>query len=302
MSIAIIINPMAGRVSRASVASRAELASAVAERHGHRADVFVTERGGHARELAAAAVRRGAHLVVAWGGDGTINEVVSALVGNERVAMAIMPAGSGNGLARALGIDPRPEVALADALAAAPRCVDVGEIGGRCFANVAGIGFDAHVAAQFNARRHHLRGLIGYTLQTAKALPSYTAREYEIVAGEWRWAGRALLVVLANGVEFGNRIRIAPHARLDDGALDLVIVTERSRLVTLWNMRRLVTGSIERAPVWSSRRVSTVTIACAQPMMFHVDGEPIDGDTELRASIRSRALRICARPSSDRTA
>src|SRR5262249_5064136 len=149
---------------------RAELASAAVDRHGGRAEVFVTECGGHARELAKAAVERGARLVVAWGGDGTINEVATALVFDEDSAMGIVPAGSGNGLARALGIDPRPERALAAALSAEPRRMDVGELGGRLFVNVAGIGFDAYVAARFNAPGNRLRGLAGYALQTARAL------------------------------------------------------------------------------------------------------------------------------------
>src|SRR5438876_10572864 len=140
MAVTIIINPIAGCVIASRVRARAVLASAVVDRHGDPAEVFVTERAGHARELAKAAVKRGARLVVAWGGDGTINEVASALVFEEDAAMAIIPAGSGNGLARALGIDVRPAHALADALASEPRRIDVGELGGRLFVNVAGGG------------------------------------------------------------------------------------------------------------------------------------------------------------------
>jgi len=116
--ITIIINPIAGGVGPSAVRERAELASAIVDRHGNPAEVFVTDRSGHARELAKAAVKRGARLVVAWGGDGTINEIASALVFEEDAAMGIIPAGSGNGLARVLGIDERPERALADALTA----------------------------------------------------------------------------------------------------------------------------------------------------------------------------------------
>ena len=104
---------------------------------------------------------------------------------------------------------------------------------------------------------------------------------------------RALLVVVANGVEFGNRIRIAPHARLDDGALDMVVVEERSRLTTLWNMRRLITGSIEGAPIRSSQPVQEATIESDTPMVFHVDGEPISGGTHLRVRTHAGALRVC---------
>ena len=107
---------------------------------------------------------------------------------------------------------------------------------------------------------------------------------------------RALLVVVANGIEFGNRIRIAPRARVDDGALDLIVVEEESRLKTVWNMRRLLTGSIERATIWSCRRVQQVTIETDAPMTFHVDGEPVMGAKRLRVRTHPGALRICTRP------
>jgi diacylglycerol kinase (ATP) len=298
--ITIIINPISGGCSPAVARARAELASRVVDRHGDPAEVFVTECGGHARDIAKAAVTRGARLVVAWGGDGTINEVASALVFEEDAAMGIIPAGSGNGLARALGIDTDPTRALADALAAEPRTIDVGELGGRLFVNVAGIGFDAHVASRFNAPGNPMRGLAGYVLQTAGALATYSPKRYEIVSADRRRSVRALLVVFANGVEFGNRIRIAPDARVDDGALDLVIVEEQSRLATLWNMRRLATGSIERAPIWSCERVRDARIQSDAPMIFHVDGEPIAGGTELRARLHPGALRIAAKGRSRR--
>jgi diacylglycerol kinase (ATP) len=293
--IAVIINPSAGRVRRTPVHERAALASAVIDRHGERAEVFVTERTGHARDLAKAAAARGARLIVAWGGDGTINDVASALAFGGPAAMGIIPAGSGNGLARALGIHTDPPRALADAVAAAPRRIDVGELGGHVFVNVAGIGFDAHVAAQFNLPDNPIRGLPGYALLTARGLVSYAPQRYEIVSGGRRRSVRALLIALANGTEFGNRIRIAPNAVVDDGSLDLVVVEEHSRLTTIWNMRRLLTRSIERAPIWSSGRVHHAVIESDAPMPFHVDGEPFMGGTRLEARIHPAALQVAFR-------
>jgi diacylglycerol kinase (ATP) len=294
--IAIIINPSAGRDRRMPVPERAALASAIAERHGERAEVFVTERTGHARELAKASVARGARLVVAWGGDGTINDVASALAFGDRAAMGIIPAGSGNGLARALGIATRPERALIDAMTAEARRIDVGELGGRLFVNVAGVGFDAHVAAAFNEPGNNVRGLTGYALLTARGLVSYTPRRYQITSRGRTRSVRALLIVVANGTEFGNQIRISPGSSVDDGVLDLVVVEERSRLKTIWNMRRLVTQSIERASIWSSAPVTDATIESDAPMTFHVDGEPVAGGERLEIRTHARALRVCVRP------
>ena len=109
MSVTIIINPISGGPSPEQARARAQLASAVVDRHGDPAEVFVTEERGHARELARAAVRRGTRLVISWGGDGTLNELASALAFQEDVPLGLVPAGSGNGFARELGVDMRPE-------------------------------------------------------------------------------------------------------------------------------------------------------------------------------------------------
>src|SRR5262245_31798382 len=103
MSVAIIINPISGTARRDAGRTRAELAAGALTSSSEGGEVFVTERKGHGRELAAAAVSRGARLIVAWGGDGTVNEVASALLSSGKpTAFAIVPSGSGNGLARAL--------------------------------------------------------------------------------------------------------------------------------------------------------------------------------------------------------
>ena len=288
----MIINPASGARGRAAaVADRVELARRVAEACGETADVFVTERAGHARDLARTARAGGARLVVAWGGDGTVNEVASALAFGD-VPLGIVPAGSGNGLAHELGISDDPATALAAACRAVPRTIDAGEIDGRLFVNVAGIGFDAYIAARFNASNNRRRGLAGYALLIARSLPGYACGRYEIVTPDARATVCAVMVVLANGTEFGNRLRIAPGARIDDGALDLVIVTERSRLETVWNMRWL--GSIDRSSIWSSRRVRQVAIDSDVPMIFHVDGEPIHGGLHLDAKVHAGALRVAA--------
>ena len=292
MSVAIIINPIAGGARPETTRRRAQTAIETVERHGDRPEVFVTERAGHARELARAAAARGMRLVIAWGGDGTINEVATALVFGE-VPMAIVPAGSGNGLAHELRVRARPDAAIAHALAAEPRVVDVGEIGGRYFVNVAGIGFDAEVAARFNHPRNTARGLRGYAWLTARSFLTYRGREYAIAADGERVRTRALMIVIANGTEFGNRILIARGARVDDGLLDVIVVEERSLAATLGRVPWLVARQIHRAPQWSTRLARRVTIVSDAPMRFHVDGEPVEGGTRLDARIHPGALRVC---------
>jgi len=292
MSVAIIINPISGGARPGTARARAQMAADAVARRGDRADVFITDGPGHAKALADAAVHAGARLVIAWGGDGTINEVASALVFGH-VPLGIVPAGSGNGLATELAVSRRAQAAIAGALAAQPRAIDVGEIASRFFVNVAGIGFDAHVAALFNDRRNTRRGARAYVALTARTLMTYRPREYALVVDGDARRVRALMIVIANGTEFGNRILIARGARVDDGVLDVVVVEERSRGRTLARVPWLVTRAIHRVPAWSSRPARHIVVECDEPMTFHVDGEPVSGGTRLEARVHPAALRVC---------
>jgi YegS/Rv2252/BmrU family lipid kinase len=290
-SIAIIINPISGGVRPETARARAELASAIVDRHGDPAEVFVTERQGHARQIARAAVARGARLVMAWGGDGTINEVASALAFGE-IPLGIVPAGSGNGLARQLGVAKSPGDAIRQAIAAEPRRIDVGELGDRLFVNAAGVGFDAHVASRFNENGGGRRGLLTYAILCARVLQTYKPHEYLITTSGTRLQTRALIVTAANSAEFGNGACIAPGARVDDGLLDLVVVEESSRLRTLVSLPRLFNGTVDQVPGCSIRRVDRATIEGEQPMVFHVDGEPALGGRSLLLRIHPGALYV----------
>jgi len=292
VSTVIIINPISGGVSPRGARARAQLALAVVDAHGDPAEVLMTEAVGHARELAKSAVRRGARLVMAWGGDGTISEVASALAFDE-IPLGIIPAGSGNGLARELGVSMRPERAIADALQAVPQPMDLGELDGHLFANIAGVGFDAHIASRFATARR--RGFIGYAGITARALTSYVPQRYRVTTSGVETAHRAILVTIANSAQFGNNARIAPGARVDDGELDLVVMEERSRVGTLYQMPRLFNGTVARVPGCTIRRIREATIEADAPMTYHVDGEPMAGGTKLRARIHPGALMVAIR-------
>jgi diacylglycerol kinase (ATP) len=290
MSIAIIINPVAGGRAR-PIGARVDLARRAAADAGEAADVYVTEARGHAGALARAACGNGARLIVAWGGDGTLNEVATTLAFGA-VPLGIVAAGSGNGLARELHIAREPARALAAALSAAPRLMDLGEIDGRLFVNVAGLGFDAHVASRFNGPDNRRRGFAGYAAIALRSLATYVSARYAITTPDAHVEVRAVLVVLANSPQFGNGARIAPRARVDDGLLDLAIVEERSRVRTVCQIPRLFTGTIEKVRGCTVRRITEATIACDTPMTFHVDGEPVAGGTSLQVRVHPGALRI----------
>lgn len=291
MSIAVIINPISGG-GRESARVRAQLAATLLSSVAEPAEIFVTERRGHARELALGAIARGCRLIVAWGGDGTVNEVGSALVGTG-TPLAIVPSGSGNGLARDLGVLRRPDHALTRAMRATPRSIDAGELGGRLFFNLAGIGFDARVAACFDRDLAGGRGFVGYLRISARELLTYRPERYRIGGGAAPRSPDALLVTVANGSQFGNGMQIAPGARLDDGRLDLVVFEETSRLRTIAALPRLFAGRAAGARGLSIERIERATIECDRPMLFHVDGEPVEGGTRLDARVLPAALRVC---------
>lgn len=294
-AFAIIVNPVSGGASRRQAERRVAIASALRDPEGGAPDLFLTERAGHARELTRAALSRGARLVVAWGGDGTVNEVASELAFGP-VPLAIVAAGSGNGLARELRIDRRPAVAIHEALRATPRRIDLGELGGRLFVNIAGIGIDAHVAARFNHPDNPRRGLAGYTAVSARAMLDYRPSSYVVrVNGRELALRRGVLLAVANSPQYGNGVRIAPTARIDDGKLDLIAVEERSRLRTICALPRLFTGSVARIAGCSVVTFERATIDSEQPMVFHVDGEPVQGGTQLTACVHPGVLRLAVR-------
>lgn len=292
MRVAILINPISGTGGSPEIARRrAGLAAAIAARHGLSADIIITERPGHARELAASAVERGAGLVVAWGGDGTVNEIVSTVAFRD-VALGVVPSGSGNGLARELGLPFDPAAALGVALTGRSRAVDCGELDGRLFVNVAGIGVDARVAHRFAALGLLRRGFLRYLEIGARELLRYEPDEHEIVADDVPLRTRPLVIALANARQYGNGALIAPDAEIDDGVLDLVVVAHRPVWRTLWHVRSLFNGRLRHVPGVTMIRVSGLSISATRQVLYHVDGEAFVGGMLLRARVHPRALRV----------
>jgi diacylglycerol kinase family enzyme len=163
------------------------------------------------------------------------------------------------------------------------------------FFSVAGVGFDAHVAACFDRDLLGPRGLAGYARITGRELLSYRPRDYRVTGDVNVAVERAVLVTLANSAQFGNGARVAPAARLDDGRLDLVVFREASRFATICALPRLFTGGAAGVRGVSIAQISQLTIESETPMTFHVDGEPVAGGTRLEARIFPGALNVCAR-------
>jgi diacylglycerol kinase family enzyme len=171
--------------------------------------------------------------------------------------------------------------------------IDAGELDGRLFFNIAGIGLDARVAHEFAANGLVKRGFVRYLQIAARELWSFTADEHTIAADGNRIARtRALLIAIANGRQYGNGALIAPLARLDDGRLDVVIVADRPVVETLIEAPMLFAGKLARVRGITMRSATEVEVTSARPVIYHIDGEPFVGGASVKARIRPRALRV----------
>lgn len=273
MNVFAIVNPLSGaRAHPERATRRVALLNERFTADGIDAVVRVTERPRHASALAAEAVRAGARTVIAWGGDGTVNEVAGALVGTA-TSLGVVPSGSGNGFAAALGIPLDPRDAIDVALRGYELPTDVGEMDGRPFFNIAGIGLDAVIAEKFNAQDAGKRGMGPYFKIGFGEVFRYIGSRYRLCLGDERIEVDALLLAFANGMEYGNGARIAPHARMDDGRLEAVVVEDRSPLRRLWLARHLLTRTPQKAERVRFRSIERATVETDHPIRFHVDGE-----------------------------
>jgi diacylglycerol kinase (ATP) len=289
----IIVNPTAGS-GRA-----AKLLPWIRERLALRPDaaLHVTSRRGEAQELAGRAAVDGCDRLVVVGGDGTIQEIVNGVLeSSARPPLGIVPVGSGNDLARSLGLPADPAEAWTVAIGRVTREIDValatnGRGDRRWFASAGGIGFDAQVAAAMATRRGWQSGRAGYLLTTLTELRRFENRQLRIVIDGEPQERRVLFVAIANGAYYGGGMRIAPDAALDDGWLDLCVVGDISRLTALRELPNLYRGTHVRNPAVSVHRARQVEITGDGTTHVHLDGEPF-GTIPLRVEIRRGSLEV----------
>jgi len=277
-----IVNPRSGRNRLMS-----QRAMAFAAQHGH--TTVPTERAGHAADLARDALADGCGLIVAVGGDGTLNEVASALLGTT-ATLGLVPCGSGNGLARHLGIYGPPDHIFHTLQHGESRLIDTGVADGRPFFTAAGLGFEAEISARFN--RLEQRGFLRYLMTSAGLFREWQPLDCTVAQGATRERYRAFTLAVANSSQYGNNAHIAPGASIDDGLLDWCVVPP----VTAWNavplLWRLFTGTLGRARGVTLRQAAHVVVERASPGLIHTDGETHPAGTRVEFSIRPRSLRV----------
>jgi YegS/Rv2252/BmrU family lipid kinase len=232
--------------------------------------IAYTQRRGHAISLASEATRNGVDYVVAVGGDGTINEVARGLL-DSQTPMGILPRGSGNGLARHLGIPVSPTEAIDHLFDHKVIRMDTMLINDKLSLNVSGIGFDGHVANLFANRR--IRGLIGYVRLSVREYLNFQEFDAEVSVDGKSSSKKAFIIAIANSSQYGNNIKIAPSASVQDGLLHLCIM-KKVPLYRLDFIFSFLRGSIDDSDLSEIAKGKEVKIKTSQPVPYHIDGEP----------------------------
>jgi len=285
--LVFIINPIAGGRESASLKKILDVAVC----HIPDSDIVYTKYPGHARELAASAVKDGYDVVVAVGGDGTVNEVASSLVGTD-TALGIIPLGSGNGLARHLGIPLQPEKAIRTIMESKPITIDSATINGTPFFCTAGIGFDAQVAADY--AKSGTRGLITYVKEAIKDWIAYKPGDYVIETENGKLQTKALLITIGNANQWGNDYFITPQASLLDGNLDIAIVKPASMMSNLSMVRQLRQKTLTENPNVLYIKSSYARIECltTKKAAAHYDGEVASFDGNILFECKKNTMKI----------
>lgn len=217
--ILFIVNPISGIHKKTNFP---ELVKKIIDHNKFETEVVFTEYSHHATEIAKDAVKKRYDIVVACGGDGTVNEVSSCLIDTD-VVLGIIPFGSGNGLARHLHFSLKPEKSLEVINSGSPTKIDTAMINGYPFVSIAGIGFDAYVARKYSYVLR--RGFLSYLRIITKSFTSYRQKNYNLILNnEEKITTKALFISFANSNQFGYNATIAPKANLSDGFLDVCIV------------------------------------------------------------------------------
>lgn len=290
MKAKFIINPISGR--RKNIRKEIETIKEIFSSTGAQADIHITNQPGEATKIARQSITKGFDFIASVGGDGTMNEVASALQSTD-MPLGLIPRGSGNGLARALDIPLDLRRACQILLENNSRRIDVGVINGRKFFNMAGIGFDAQIGWHFNKNYRKSRGFLAYVLSGFKVFFKFERQEVVVKFNGEAIKITPLLITITNSSQYGSGAIISPQADLSDGLLDVCLVRNMGFFTGLYHMPKLFTGEIEKVPQLTIYKASKIDIVRPGPGPFHIDGEPYMGEAHLKIRLIPKALKVC---------
>lgn len=285
--VAFIINPASGVGSKSSL--RRSIARSFHSDSGWEVELFHTKSAGDAFDAAWRYKEESFDLIVAVGGDGTVNRVAQALIYSS-VPMGIIPTGSGNGLARHLKIPLPLSKAIDVLLRGRITIIDSGSVNGQPFFCTAGIGFDANLANRFNTAP--VRGFSSYVALSALEYVHYHPEKYQIQIEGASLEREAFLITFANCAQWGNNVYIAPEASASDGLLDMVIWKKTPVITIPFIAIRLLSKKIEHSDYFETIRGATFRIKRLQEGWAHVDGEDVQMGRELVVEVHPASLKV----------
>lgn len=243
----------------------------------------------HAHDLAVAAVGE-YDTIVAVGGDGTVNEIASGIAETE-TELAVIPFGSGNGLARFLGIPMDTVGAIKNMNTGRSIVIDAGKMNDQWFFNMAGMGFDAHISHVF-AQGGDKRGFINYFKSSLQEIANYRSQEYHIEVDGQALDREAFMLSIANSSQYGNNAHVSPTASVQDGLLDVCVI----KPFPLWRFPemglRMFTKTADKSKYVEIIKGKHVHITRIKPGPIHLDGEPQSADTDIRIDVVPSALKV----------
>ena len=249
--------------------------------------VVETVRANHASELANQAIVDGFDAVIAVGGDGTVNEVGKALV-NSRVALGVLPFGSGNGFAR----HRKNPIIVKDAIKLinqfSTKTIDTATLNGEVFLTTAGIGFDAHVGWKFSESRS--RGFLTYSQIAVNEFIGYKEEDYHLIIDGNELKTKAFVISIANGGQYGNNAWIAPDASMEDGKLNVCIIRPFPAHFTPDIVLKLFSKNLTASKYYQSIEAEKIQIIKAHK--YHLDGEPRETNGDLVIQVVPKSLKV----------
>lgn len=291
---ALLVNPAAGRGRAAAVAQATDAVIGRLGRAGIRCQVLSGRSAEESAQLAESAANSDIDALVVVGGDGTVHLGLQALArfGPGAPALGVIATGTGNDLARQLGLPRRSPGEGADIIVNGHRrTIDLGYADGTWFVNVLSAGFDAHVNTRANAMAWP-RGKIRYQLATLAELGALKTTAYTLEVDGQHLEMEAILVSVANGSTFGGGLQVCPEAIIDDGYLDVVVIGPLTRGGLVRAFPRLMTGTIANHSAFSTHRARTVAIS-ATGVTAYADGEPVRS-LPLTVEVRAAAVEVLA--------
>jgi len=295
-SVRVIINPISGTVSKDNIP---KLINEILGTQSFQTEIVYTQYAGHASLFAKQALAKGVDYIIAAGGDGTVNEVARTMV-HTQSTLGIIPIGSGNGLARDLGIPMDMKKAIELIAQTQTVTIDYCKANDYIFFCTCGVGFDARVSERFSEGKK--RGSISYAKSAITEYLKFRSDEYEIILDNGTIIKeKAFLITCANASQYGNNAYIAPQADNCDGLMDIVILAPVNPFDVAPLTIQLFTKQINHSPRFSHYRTPRVTIKRSQAGPMHVDGEPLYAGTEIFIETFPLGLKVIAPPKTAKT-